>query len=101
MDKEFISWIIQGIIMGLAGMTAYFARSTHARMEKDIEERKKEIRELKADTRAEIGALRKEIDDMRCKMPFTYVLREDFLRLMASFEHKLDIALSRRSKHES
>jgi hypothetical protein len=99
-DKEIVSWIVQGAIVCLAGLAVYFAQRTHNRMEKDIEDRKKEIGELKAEMKAETACLRRELDDMRNKMPFTYVLREDFIRLMASFEHKLDVVLARRSKND-
>ena len=96
MDEKMINWLIQGIIGGLAALAVYFAKQTHQRIENDIKDRKEEIRALKAEVKEETAELRREIDDMRNAMPFTYVLREDFIRLMASFEHKLDMVLYKR-----
>jgi cell division protein FtsB len=111
LEEKIITWLVQGIIGALAGAAVYFAKITHSQIRQDINDRKKELSELKAELKvenavlktelkADTASLRREIDDMRNKMPFTYVLRDDYIRMMASFEHKLDRALSRSEKSD-
>jgi hypothetical protein len=75
------SWVpvVSSIALFLIGIynaiIGYFLRQHMARTDK-IEERQ--------------TALDKRIQDLENKLPFVYVLREDWIRAQAAVEHKLD-----------
>ncbi|MED1851848.1 hypothetical protein P4V33_09300 [Brevibacillus borstelensis] len=67
------------IITVMIGIVAYFLRRLDRQIMDNDRDRKREIDEL-----------RNDFDEMKEKMPFTYVLREDYIRSMAAFGNKLD-----------
>lgn len=67
------------ILTCLIGVIAYFLKQLHKQITDNNNERKQEIDEL-----------RNDFDDLKERMPFTYVLREDYIRSMAAFGNKLD-----------
>lgn len=67
------------VITIMIGIIAYFLKQLHKQISDNNDERKREIEEL-----------RNDFDEMKEKMPFTYVLREDYIRSMAAFGNKLD-----------
>lgn len=80
------SWLPVAVTIGLFvatlmnGVIGYFLKQHMARTDK-IEERQ--------------VALDKRIADLENKLPFVFVLREDWIRFQAAVEHKLDDIVKR------
>lgn len=63
----------------MMGIIAYFLK----RLDNQISRSNDQVKQ-------EIDGLRDDFEKFKDKMPFTYVLREDYIRSMAAFGHKLD-----------
>lgn len=85
-----MSWILQTITMLGIGIIAFFIKRTLDKLEKTSENLGKKIDAMKEKYDQEVDELRKEISDLKNDLPFLYVLREDFLRVMNNVEGKLD-----------
>ena len=76
---SWVSWIIQGLTMTGVGIIGYFLKRTLAQLEERITKQEQRIDQLEKEMQAFINQL-----------PFTYTLRDDFLRTVANFDKKLD-----------
>ncbi|MDO4720461.1 MAG: hypothetical protein Q4A78_07340 [Peptostreptococcaceae bacterium] len=85
-----MSWILQTITMLGIGIIGFFIKRTLDKLEKTSEHLGKKIDELNEKYDQEVDKLRREISDLKNDLPFLYVLREDFLRVMNNVEGKLD-----------
>ena len=66
--NEWIMWAVQGLVATAMGIISYLWKRDKDRLERDIEQLKKEVKEL----------------------PFVYTTREDFIRATAAIDRKLD-----------
>lgn len=51
---------------------------------------KKSIEDKVSKNTSDIESLQEELSDLKADLPFVYVMREDFVRVMANVEVKLD-----------
>lgn len=79
--------IIQGFVGGLLAIVGYFLNRTLQGLQSTLSEHK-----------TKIDGLQQELMDLKCAMPVTYVLREDYIRTMADFGNKLDRLLAASNK---
>ncbi len=99
-----INWILQTITMIILGLLGFFIKRTLDKLEKSSEDLSLKLSEVNQKYDKEVDKLRCELNDLKNDLPFIYVLREDFLRVMNNVEEKLDkitnYILEGRSKRE-
>lgn len=79
MNTIWVNWILQAAIMITLGIIAYFLKD----MKKQNEDRHSKSEE-------KIEKIEKDFNDFKEKMPYNYVLREDFIRAVSAIDTKLD-----------
>lgn len=80
--NNWVFWGAQIVATIIIGILAFFLKRTF----KNIDDIKKEQEEYE-----------KEFNNFKTNMPFVYTLREDFIRVVAGFDNKLDKILDRLS----
>ena len=85
MDTRYV-WIFQLVITVVTGIIAYFLKETKKNSDEKLCENKSAIH----DTKVNLEEFKKEFQDFKSELPMVYVLRDDFIRAMATVEKKLD-----------
>lgn len=74
-----VSVVLIALLSAMLGIIAYFIKDIRASVNNQLTENKKEIQDVKDD-----------LADFKATLPHTYVMREDFIRAVASLDHKVD-----------
>jgi len=77
-----LNWILQTATMIGIGIIGYFLKITVAELKEQIKANSKKVSDVEDKLNGKLDVLEKELDDLKCDLPFIYVTREDFIRAM-------------------
>lgn len=88
------NWIIQTATLLAIGAIGYFLKSTMTEVKDSIKQNNNKIEALEQKFEKKYDDLKDELNCLKSDMPFVYVLREDFIRVMNNVDKKLDRLLN-------
>ena len=100
MEFDYIFRVVESVAACGVGIIAFFLKSQLASIQKSIEQNstdiqeqtekiKQRINEVEKKSKADVDAVREELNNLKADMPLVYTLREDFIRTLNNVESKM------------
>jgi hypothetical protein len=94
MEDKYIFWLIQFIVGGILSLVGKLLWDIKKGFEKNAEATSKKLDSLEESLNSRVSELEREFLTYKAKLPFMYVLREDYLRHISDIGNKLDKILA-------